>query len=80
MVRGLNSGGGEIFRAIQTGPKAACKNGLRFFPRGLAARVGAVPPPPSAGLQMGWSYTSAFLLCLHRHVMVYLYHYSSHMM
>lgn len=27
------------------------------------------PCPPRAGLQMGWSYTSASPLCLHRHIM-----------
>jgi hypothetical protein len=27
------------------------------------------PPSPMPGLQMGWSYTSAYSLCLHRHIM-----------
>jgi len=72
MVQGLNPVGGGIFCAICTNPRAhpaLCKTGTRSFPAVKLPEHGAAhPPPPSAGLQMGWSYISASPLYLSRHV------------
>lgn len=68
----LESRWGEIFSAVQTGLEAhpvSCAMGTGSFPGLKRLVLGADHPPSSATLRMGWSYTSALLLCLHRRVM-----------
>jgi hypothetical protein len=49
---------------------ASCTMGTGSFPWVKRPECGADHPfPCSAGLWIGWSHTSACLLCLHRHVM-----------
>jgi hypothetical protein len=70
---GLNPGGSKIFCVVQTSPKAhppSCMSSARSFLEVKQMDHGADnQPPASYSLQMGWSYTRAFFLCLQRHVM-----------
>ena len=58
---------------VQTGPEAEpanCTMGMVSFVGVKRPGRGADHQPPSGStLLLGWSYMSAFPLCLHRHVM-----------
>ena len=57
---------------VQTGLKAysaSCTMGTGSFPGAKWLGRGTDHPTPSAGLRMGWNYTSASQLCLLRHIM-----------
>jgi len=71
MVQGLNPGGGGIFCAICTNPRAhipTYKMGMRSFSQVKLPEHGAAHPPSSAALQRGWRYISSSPLYLPRHV------------
>jgi hypothetical protein len=63
----------RFFCAVQTSPKAhpaSCTMGNGSFLGAKRSKHGADHPlPSSARLSMGWSHTSVFPLCFHRHVM-----------
>jgi len=64
----------NFFVASVLGPEAqpaSCTNGTGSAGIQLPKRRAdhPLPPPFSAGLRLGWNYTSASPLCLHRHVM-----------
>jgi len=72
---GLNPGGDEILCAVYTSPDAhlaSCMMGIGSFPGQKWPEYGADHPLPSgAGFHRVWSYTSASLLCMLKHVMVF---------
>ena len=54
------------------GPLCLLYNGYQVFPGVKATGAWILPPLSSARLWMGWNYTSAFPLCLHRHLITYI--------
>jgi hypothetical protein len=70
---GSNPCGGKVFRAVQVGPEAhpaTCTMSTASYLGVKRPQRGADHPlRSSVGLRMGWSYTSASLLCQHRYVM-----------
>jgi hypothetical protein len=73
-VRGSSPGAADIFRAVHAGTEAQpapSTMGTGYISRGKRPVLGADHPTLSVvRLQMGWSNTSASLLCLHRHVII----------
>ena len=65
-ARGSSPGGGQIFHAVQAGPKAQpafCKMGTGYFPEVKCPEHGVDHRHPSrAELYMAWSCTSTFPL------------------